>query len=124
VGEGFENLEAKNGEVIQPAKRTGKPTPLPPGWQPDDQGRAYAEQHGLTGDNLGREVTAFQNHCADKGRLSCDWSAAWCGFVDKTRLGSVGGVRFKSRGDRARDLARQVEARERAEAEAKARGPP
>ncbi len=96
--------------------------PLPLGWRPGDEGRAYAEQRGLTGDNYDRELTAFRNHCADKGRRSCDWHAAWCGWVDKTRL-SNGGHR-PSRGDRARQLARQVEAMERAEAEAKARGPP
>ena len=47
---------------------------LPDDWRPDDGSIQFCREQGL---DPAEQVERFRNHCADKGRKSKDWSAAF-----------------------------------------------
>jgi hypothetical protein len=83
------NVEVKTGEILPPenqgGRRPGKPTPLPPEWQPSDEDWAYAAQQGLSGDDIEHETQRFRDWVAENSKASADWSATWRRFMGNSR---------------------------------------
>ncbi len=113
---GFENVEVMEGEILPPRKphgqANGKPTQLPPDWQPDGEDWTYAADKGLTADDIEHEAERFRDWTASGGKTSHDWSAAWRRWVGNSRQHPRN--RRRTAGERAAELAREVEAKEAA----------
>jgi hypothetical protein len=111
----FENLEVRQGEILPPrtaGNRTGKPTPLPDDWQPDDQDWAYAAEKGLTAEDIQNEAQAFKDWCAERGKTSANWSASWRRFLGHSRQNRRN--QRKTLASRAAELAHELEIKEAA----------
>ena len=102
----------KEGEIIPPTKRTAKPEPLPPDWQPSDEDLDFARDQRLTDDDIKNEVQRFRDWAAETGKTSHDWSATWRRFVGNSRQHRHN--RRKTLGEVAAELAREAEAIESA----------
>jgi hypothetical protein len=106
------------GEILppesQPGRSRGKPTPLPSDWQPTGEDWLYAANQGLTGDDIDREAQAFQDWNAARGKTSHDWPAEWRLWVGRSRQNRNSRPRTQQPGDKAREMARQIEAMETA----------
>jgi biotin operon repressor len=108
--EDFQLFETKEGEILPPLgrSRTAKPAPLPDGWQPDDDGRAYATKAGLTDEDVQDELQKFSNYYVANGARRADWDAAWLRWIDTSK---------KNRSNQRRTLAGRAGERARALAE-------
>jgi len=104
--------EVKDGEILPPengpGRHQGKPAPLPPDWQPSDEDWDYASQQGLVAEDIDNETQRFRDWTAENGKVSRDWSASWRRFVGNSRLHKRNWR--GTRGDRAREMAREAEA--------------
>lgn len=79
------------GEQVKERARAAPRSPIPPDWQPDAAGRAYALQRaGWLGDQIDHETAHFRNHHQRNGSLFADHAAAWRTWVDQ-------GAKFQGR---------------------------
>jgi hypothetical protein len=106
--------EAKNGELLPPEdkRRQGRPTPLPPDWQPTDEDWIHAAEQGLTGGDIEHEAQRFRDWVAETAKKSGDWSATWRRFVGNSRQNKR--HRRRTLAEQAWELAKEAEAREQA----------
>jgi len=58
-------------------------TAIDPGWDPGDEGRAYARQAGRDDTWIAREARKFSAHHRKKGTICADWAAAWESWVER-----------------------------------------
>ena len=76
-----EGKECEKGEGSQPRKSNGRASVLSPEFAYDARAIALAESYGL---NPLRELAAFRDHAAAKGRLCRDWQAAFRNWLRNT----------------------------------------
>lgn len=60
-----------------------KGTKIPEGWEPGEQGAAYAAGRSLKGDELARQISMFVNNHTSKGSIFKNWDSAWRTWVDR-----------------------------------------
>jgi hypothetical protein len=58
-------------------KRSAEKTGLPDGWAPDDKGRAYAAEKGMTPETISAEAERFCLYHGSKGNRFKSWAQAW-----------------------------------------------
>lgn len=108
----------KRVEVAQTQKRS-RATRLPAYWMPTEAGAQFAQDHGLSQAETNRELEKFTNYWTAKsgqGATKIDWDATWRNWVLTAveRRGSSNGPDRPSASERARRLADEVRAAERA----------
>lgn len=90
-GQGQGQREGKKESPSGIARRRSR-SPIPPDWQPNDAGVAYAKARGV---NRG-EIQKFINHHTAHGKLMADWNAAWRTWCDNAaKFGGIGGPLFR-----------------------------
>lgn len=94
-------------------------TRLASGWLPGPAGVAYAQNKGLSDEELNREIEKFANYWTAKsgqGATKRDWPATWRNWVITVieRRGARNGPGPKSTIERGRELAEEIRREERA----------
>lgn len=100
----LQSPDRKKEESKGRASRAKARTPLDENWNPDDDGVAYAKEHGFIDSQIPSMALNFRDHHRAKGNLMADWPAAWRTWVRneiKFQRNSNGGQRGSFREDRS-----------------------